>query len=495
MKKKYLPVKKNSCTFAPILKNILMMKHQSSRRQFLKTTAQCSALLMCGSHLLGSQTSNARRLPIEENNPAVALNQGRCRNCANCIDFCKNHIGVYGYDVAAGEEACIYCGQCTLFCPRIITEKLHYQEVAQVIKDPEKIVIFFTAPAIRVALGEMYGLAAGTNVEGKIVASLRAIAGVDYVLDTTFFADLTVMEEAAELLQRLDNKGEADTLPMFTSCCPSWVRFAKLFYPSLIPNISTVKSPVMMQGAIVKTYFAQQKSIDPKKIVTIAIAPCTSKKAEILLPGINAAGEYMRDVDFVITTRELAYLFNDAGIDFLQMPDNAQYNSLIGVGSGAGMIFGNTGGVMEATLRTAYRMATGNTPPADFLNFTAARGFDNVREANNVNIGKHKLNIAIVHGTIATRSFLEKMKNDAKKYDFIEIQACAGGCIGGGGQPVNRNMDENNLRQLRRNALFMHGDSDQIQLSCENSQIQLIYENFLGHPLSPKAKEILHTNH
>jgi len=373
----------------------------------------------------------------------------------------------------------------------VITEKYHYKEVATEIANPEKIVIAFTAPSIRVALGEMYRMPVGTNVEGKIITSLRAL-GVDDVLDTSFFADLTVMEEATELLHRLDNNEAGNLLPMFTSCCPAWVRFAKLFYPNLLPNLSTAKSPVMMQGALVKTYFAQQTGIDPSKIVTVALMPCTAKKAEILLPGMNAAGGQMRDVDFALTTRELAYLLNDAKIDLLKMPDNdAQYNSLMGVGSGDGIIFGNTGGVMEATLRTAYKIETGENPPANFFNLIPVRGFDSVREAT-VNLGDRSLNVAIVHGARAARTFLDTMQNGTKKYDFVEIMACSGGCIGGGGQPVNRNVDAAELKKNRLNALYQRADRNEIRLSCDNPQIQKIYSEFLDKPFGEKSKEMLH---
>jgi len=467
------------------------MKYQLSRRKFLKTTAKGCGILVCSSQLFGCEIANERRLPIDPNNPSIVLHQSRCVNCADCIDFCKNQIGVYGRTVPMGEEPCIYCGQCTLYCPRVITERFHYQEVAKAIADPSKIVIASTAPSIRVALGEMYGMPIGTNVERKIIAALHAL-GVDDVLDTTFFADLTVMEEATELLHRLDNAGSP--LPMFTSCCPAWVRFAKLFYPALLPNLSTCKSPILMQGAMIKTYFAQQTGINPTHIVQVALTPCTAKKAEILLPGMNASGQ-LRDVDFVLTTREIAYLLNDANIDFLQMSDNnVQYSSLMGVGSGAGMIFGNTGGVMEATLRTAYRIDTGNNPPANFFNLAPARGFDNVREAT-VNIGERTLNIAIVHGTRAAHTFLEAIKSGAKNCDFVEVMACSGGCIGGGGQPVNRDIDAHSLRQQRRSALFARGDSDEVRVSYDNPQIQAIYANFLGYPMSAKAKELLHTKH
>jgi ferredoxin hydrogenase len=398
---------------------------------------------------------------------------------------------VYGHPVPSGEDACIHCGQCTTFCPRAITEKYHYQAVAEAIADPDKIVIASTAPAIRVALGEMYGLAPGTNVEGKIVASLKQL-GVDEVLDATFSADLAVVEEASELLLRLE---ENSNLPMFTSCCPAWVRFIKLFYPQFLPNLSTVKSPIMMQGALIKTWFAQKSGIDPSKIVHIALMPCTAKKAEILLPEMNAAGishgkPEMRDVDFALTCRELAYLLNDGDVDFLQTQD-APYSPLMGTGSGAGMIFGNTGGVMEAALRTAYKLLNNENPPADFFNLAPVRGFDGIRQAN-VNLGKRTLNIAVAHGTGEARALLDALQNGGQKLDFIEVMACPGGCIGGGGQPVNRDMDATMLRQHRLNALYLHGDSDEIRLSCDNSEVKAIYDEFLGKPLGVKSKELLH---
>ena len=401
---------------------------------------------------------------------------------------------VYGQPVPPGEDGCIHCGQCTLFCPQVITEKYHYQSVAEAIADPDKIVVATTAPAIRVSLGEIYGLVPGTNVEGKIVASLKQL-GVNYVIDATFSADLAVVEEASELLLRLE---ENSNLPLFTSCCPAWVRFVKLFYPQFLPNISTVKSPAMMQGALVKTWFAQKTGIDPAKIVHVALMPCTAKKAEILLPGMNAAGishskPEMRDVDFALTCRELAYLLNDAKVDFLQMPDMPG-SSLMGAGSGAGMIFGNTGGVMEATLRTAFKLLNGENPSDDFYHLAPVRGFDGVRQAN-VHLGKRTLQVAVVHGTAEARPFLETIQSGTQKFDFVEVMACSGGCIGGGGQPVNRNMDATALKQLRLKALYQHGDSSEIRLSCDNPEVKTIYGELLGKPLGVKSKELLHTFH
>jgi len=401
-------------------------------------------------------------------------------------------MSVFGQPVPQEEDACIHCGQCTIFCPQVISEKYHYQAVAEAIADPDKIVIASTAPAIRVALGEMYGLAPGTDVEGKIVASLKQL-GVDAVLDATFSADLTVVEEATELLLRLDST--KSPLPMFTSCCPAWVRFVKLFYPHLLPNLSTLKSPLMTQGALVKTYFAQKTGINPEKIVHVALTPCTAKKAEILLPEMNAAGishgkPEMRDVDIALTCRELSYLLNDGNIDFLQTQDEP-YSSLMGTGSGAGLIFGNTGGVMEATVRTAYKLLNDKNPPVDFLNLTPVRGFDGVRQAN-IHLGKRTLNVAVVHGTGEARPFLDAIQNGTQKYDFVEVMACSGGCIGGGGQPVNANMDATALKQLRLNALYQRDDGKEIRLSCDNPEIKAIYDEFLEEPFSKKSKDMMH---
>ncbi|MDR2579841.1 MAG: [FeFe] hydrogenase, group A [Fibromonadaceae bacterium] len=460
-----------------------------TRREFLKKSAVFGAgLLVCSVQVGHARQCKRgrgrdRALPIHSDNPAIQLHQNRCRNCGDCQKFCSNTMGVFGRNVPSGEEACIYCGQCTLLCPRAISEQYHYSAVAKAIADPGKIVIASTAPAIRVALGEMYKLAPGTNVEGKIVASLKKL-GVNYVLDTTFSADLTVMEEAAELLLRLENNDAKNPLPMFTSCCPAWVRFVKLFYPNLLPNFSTAKSPMLMQGTLTKTYFAQKIGIDPAKIVNIALMPCTAKKAEILLPKT-------RDVDFVLTSRELAYLLNDSKINFLQMQD-APYDSLMGTGSGSGMIFGNSGGVMEAALRTAYKLLNDKNPPDNFFNLSPIRGFDSVRQAS-VDLGKRTLNVAVVHGVNNARPLLESIQNGTQKLDFVEVMACSGGCIGGGGQPVSK-MNAKKLKQLRQQALYQRDASQAIRLSCDNPEIQTIYNEFLGKPLSKKAKELLHVS-
>jgi len=303
------------------------------------------------------------------------------------------------------------------------------------------------------------------------------------------------MEEAAELLTRIENKGTKSPLPMFTSCCPAWVRFVKLFYPSFLANLSTAKSPVMMQGALVKTYFARKKNIDANRIVHVALTPCTAKKAEILLPPMNAAGishgkPEMRDVDIALTCRELAYLFNDAKINFPRSPE-VSYASPMGTGSGAGMIFGGTGGVMEATLRTAYKLLNGENPPAEIFNLQPVRGFDRVRTAT-VDLGKSTINVAVVHGVAGARPLLESLADGNRSYDFVEVMACPGGCIGGGGQPINFQTDAVKLNQHRVNALYRLDSDKAVRLSGDNPQIRVIYEELLGQPLSETSERLLH---
>ena len=480
---------------------------QTTRRDVLKNAAAGLGILACscGQACFAQQRGGGRgrgggggfggsaSIDISSTNPSLQRNARRCRSCGDCINFCLNNTTVYGRPVPAGEEACIYCGQCTLFCRNsALSEKYHYLQVQNALNQKDKIVIASTSPAIRVALGEMFRMTTGSNVEGKIVQGLRQM-GVHSVLDTTFAADLTVMEEASELIKRLSENNAP--LPMFTSCCPAWVRFAKLFYPKLLPNISTVKSPVTMQGAMVKTYFAKQRGIDPAKIYHVALTPCTAKKAEILLDGMNASGVYhennaMRDVDVALTCRELGYLFNTARINLPQL-GSADYDSVMGTGSGAGMIFGITGGVTEAALRTAYWMLNKEQPPKEFFELKPVRGLSGVRQAV-VDLKVRKLNIAIVHGIGMSRMLLDAIQEGKANFDFVEVMACPGGCIGGGGQPKNPFLGDTQLKTARSNALYDRDAKTPLRLSHENPEIKTVYENFLGEPLGIMSQQLLH---
>jgi ferredoxin hydrogenase len=437
-------------------------------------------------------------LPLSRSNPAIRHISENCIECGRCRDFCHDITTVFGYPVPDGEDECIHCGQCTLFCmTEALAEQYHYPLVSKAINDSKKIVVASTAPSVRVTLGELFQMPPGANVEGKIVAALKKL-GVDYVFDTTFAADLTIMEEASELLKRLELKDKKHPLPLLSSCCPSWVRFARLFYPKLLPHLSTAKSPILMQGAVVKTYFVQKKEIEPTRIFHVALTPCTAKKNEILLPGMNASGVFhhvprMRDVDVALTTRELGFLLKESSIDFAQLPD-ASYDSMMGTGSGAGMIFGNTGGVTEAILRTAFRLLNGKNPPQDFfeqMKQKPIRGLKNIR-ATTIDLGQHQLNVAVIHGIGFARPFLEAVQNGEVDYDFIEVMACPGGCIGGGGQPYNNSMEFEQLRRLRINALYRRDTESKTRISVENPEIKTIYADFLEKPLSATSQQLLH---
>jgi ferredoxin hydrogenase len=485
-------------------------QNQSTRREFLKAATLGAGLFVAGEQSgvaqpwggrgqqqgqgqQGQQRSGRGQrepLPILPSNPSIQHHRNRCRNCGRCREFCRTTTNIFGQVVPPGEDACIRCGQCTHYCTRAITEKYHYPAVGQAVADPKKIVVASTSPAIRVALGEMYRLAPGTNVEGKTVGALKQF-GIDHVLDVTFSADLTVMEEASELLQRLETNTPNNPLPMFTSCCPGWTRFVKLFYPGLLPNLSTVKSPVMIQGTLVKTYFAQKMGIDPTSIVHVALTPCTAKKMEILLPfGTSPSG--LRYVDIALTCREIALMLNERNVHFLQTQD-APYSSLMGTGSGAGIIFGNTGGVMEATLRTAYKILNGTNPPAEFLSLRPVRSLAHIRQAA-IDLGKRQVNVAIVHGISNVRPLLEAIRNGTQSFDFVEVMACPGGCIGGGGQPIVPSANAALARQQRINALYERDVNRNVRLSYDNPDIQTIYHEFLGEPLSKKSLTLLHSN-
>ena len=403
---------------------------------------------------------------------------------------------MYDLTSTGGKPICVHCGQCINVCPtNSLIERYEYQEVQKAIEDPDKIVIFNTSPSVRVSLGEEFGLAPGTFVEGKLVSALRAL-GADYVLDTNFGADLTIMEEASELVDRIKNHSRA--LPQFTSCCPSWVKFTETFFPDKTDHISTAKSPIGMQGPTVKAYFAKSKGINPKQIVNVAVTPCTSKKFEIRREEMCDAGHElgiaeMRDMDHVITTRELAIWLKERTIDFNSLAEES-YDKLMGTASGAGVIFGNTGGVMEAAARTAYFLITGEQPGEDFLNLQPVRGMDGVKSAS-VDIGGVTVRLAVVHGLENAKQILEEMDSGKCDFDFLEVMCCRGGCIGGGGQPKAFDKDPDDVRRARIKSLYEKDKSMPIRNSHENSEIQAVYKNFYDHPLSHIAERLLHTGY
>ena len=405
-----------------------------------------------------------RRVPIEDGNIALVQDLTKCKNCSLCRKACAVDMGVFDYyDLTTNGDhpICIHCGQCASICPfDSINERSEIDEVKAAIADPNKIVIFQTAPAVRVGLGEEFGLEAGTFVEGKMVAALRKLGG-DYILDTNFGADMTIMEEASELLERVINSDAV--LPQFTSCCPAWVKFAETFYPEFLPNLSTAKSPIAMQAPTQKTYFAEKMGLDA-----------------------------MRDTDYCITTRELAKWLRAEEINFDDLEDSA-FDPLMGEASGGGIIFGNTGGVMEAAMRAAYKMATGEDAPQTLIPFEAIRGMDGAREADVV-IGDKTLHVAAVHGTGNLRKFIERMRAENIHYDFIEVMACRGGCIGGGGQPRVKLPMADKAREARIASLYTRDAEVTVKAACDNPDIQKLYAEFFdGKPMSHKAHHMLHT--
>lgn len=441
---------------------------------------------------------------VDPDNPSILLHDYLCQKCGHCDEVCTDQMTVSHYSKPAmlqGKTLCIHCGQCTNICKRGgMSERIEFPRIRRLAEMKGLVLIASTSPAVRVAMGESFGLEPGTDCEGKLVEALRRI-GFKHVLDTTFAADMTVVEEANELIKRLDAKGTSKTaLPQFTSCCPAWVSFVEIFYPSLLPHLSTTKSPVMIQGAAIKTWFARKHGIDPKSIVNVACTPCTAKKYEVLRPEMNAAGRYLkdesiRDMDYALTCRELAQWFFESRIRFHELPDG-QYDSMMGRGSGGGMIFGNTGGVTEATLRAVWWYRTGKPAPAALLDFKPVRGMAGVREAS-LEIDGKPLRVAVVHGTGTVRPLLEEILKGTVKYDFVEVMACPGGCIGGGGQPKpeGNGRPDDKLRQKRIDGLYSKDEKQTIRCSADNPDVQAIYQEFLGKPLGPLSHELLHTSY
>ena len=448
---------------------------------------------------MGKHLSESIRVPIEADNPAIRRIENICIKCGQCRDICRDYISVLGYyDLSKTNDTavCIHCGQCANVCPvSSITETPEMDAVIAAAKDPDKVLIVSTSPSVRVSLGEAFGMQRGSFVEGKMIALLRKL-GADYVLDTNFAADMTIVEEASELVERLTTHNKP--LPQFTSCCPAWVKFAEIYYPELLPNISSAKSPIGMQGPTIKTYFAKKMGIDPKKIVNVALTPCTAKKFEIRRGEMNASARYLdlpglRDMDHVITTRELADWAKKADIDFSTLKDS-KFDKLMGEASGAGVIFGNTGGVMEAAVRTAYEFVTHEPAPKELYTLEPVRGMQEIREAA-VEIGTLRLQLAVIYGTSNVRRFLSMAKESGKHYDFIEVMTCPGGCIGGGGQPKADVEERRTMVDSRIESLYKRDAQMKLRKSHENPELKQLYEEFYRKPLSPIAEEMLHTSY
>lgn len=421
-------------------------------------------------------------IPISDENPAIARINEKCINCGRCSFVCKKMVGINYNKKKSKEPVCVNCGQCIINCPvGAIVPKYCYKKVKDYINDTDKIVVAFTSPAVRVALGESFNIEA-VNVEGKMVKALKEL-GFDYVFDTTFGADLTIMEEASELIERIKNK---TNLPQFTSCCPAWVKYMEIYHPNLLNHLSTCKSPIGMQGAIIKTYFSEMMNIPKEDIISVAITPCTAKKYEITRNDIN-------DVDYVITSTELALMIRENNINFNELEDE-EFDHLMNRGSGAGVIFGASGGVMEAAMRTAYHLVTGENPNNDFLKLESVRGYDSLKEAT-IKINDNDIKVLVAHGLTNIERILKELEQGICKYDFIEVMNCPGGCVGGGGQPLGSISKVKDQIKKRMDGLYQEDKDIKIHSSYENSDIIDIYKSYLGHPLSKKSEELLHTKY
>jgi NADP-reducing hydrogenase subunit HndD len=436
--------------------------------------------------------------PIDISSGAVVRDVKKCILCGRCLRVCADVQGVsalglsfrgsntkigtaFGRDLA--DVACTNCGQCVAVCPvGALKEKSSIDQVWRALSDSDKHVVVQVAPAVRAALGEEFGLRDGSLVTGKMVAALRRM-GFDQVFDTQFAADVTVMEEGHELLKRLENNGP---LPIITSCSPGWVKYCEHFFPELLPNLSTCKSPQQIFGALVKTYYARKHGIDPTMIYSVSVMPCTAKKYEADRPEMGHDG--IRDVDAVLTTRELARMIREAGLDFSDLPDE-EFDLPLGMSTGAGAIFGVTGGVTEAALRTVVEVATGKELKS--VEFENVRGFIGIKEAT-VAVGDRILRVAVAHGLAQANKLLEKVRAGEVSYDLIEIMACPGGCVAGGGQPRTNSKE---TIQMRANALYREDLGKKVRKAHENPAVVELYRDFLKEPLGEVSHHLLHTKY
>ena len=456
-----------------------------------------------------------RRL-VDTSTPALDRDSSKCIMCRRCITVCSEiqatralwaqdrgfeSVAAPAFGIDLARVACVQCGQCAAVCPTAaITEKDHIERVWTALSDKSKHVVVQTAPAIRAGLGECFGLPSGTRVTGKMVSALRRL-GFHGVFDTNFTADLTILEEGTELLLRLkaalvDQQPVA--LPQFTSCCPGWIKFAEYFHPELLPNLSSAKSPQQMFGALAKTYYAQKVGRRPEDLYVVSVMPCTAKKFEAQRPEMRASG--MPDVDAVLTTRELGRMITQAGIDFIALPDETMDEPL-GVSSGAADIFANTGGVMEAALRTVWSVVTGLPFPFEKLHVAPIAGLEGVKEVS-ITIPHAVLDwkflegqtvrLAVAHGLANAERLIQKVRSGEASYHFIEVMSCPGGCIGGGGQP---RFTTNEVRLARMGAIFAEDAGKPLRLSHENPAVNRLYAEFLGAPLGEKSHHLLHTHY
>ncbi len=441
--------------------------------------------------------------PIDDMSPSIVRDPNKCVLCRRCVNMCKNIQNVAVIDTnergfktivgsafneSLGEVPCINCGQCITVCPvGALREKDDTDKVWAALANKDLHVVVQTAPAIRVALGEEFGMEIGTRVTSNMIASLRRL-GFKKVFDTDTAADLTIMEEGTELLERIKNGGK---LPLITSCSPGWIKFCEHNYPEFLDNLSSCKSPHEMMGAVLKSYYAEKMGIDPSKVFVVSVMPCTAKKFEAQRPELSANG--LQDVDVVLTTRELATMIKEAGIDFTELPER-HFDDPMGEATGAAVIFGATGGVMEAALRTVAEILEGKS--IDNIEYDAVRGVEGIKEAV-VEAGGLKIRAAVAHGTGNARKLLERIKKGDVEYHFVEIMACPGGCVNGGGQPIQPSQVRSwiDLRKERAKAIYEEDRSLTIRKSHENPRVQKLYEEYFGKPGSHKAHELLHTHY
>jgi NADH-quinone oxidoreductase subunit G len=441
--------------------------------------------------------------PLDETSPSIIRDPNKCISCGRCVTVCQEIQTVHAltidgrgfegtvttpFDKGMGDSPCVNCGQCVVYCPvGALRERSHIEQVWNALLDPEKYVVVQEAPAVRATLGEEFGMNPEEVTVGKMYAALRRL-GFNRVFDTNFSADLTIMEEGTELITRIKTGGK---LPVITSCSPGWIKFMETYFPNVAENVSTCKSPQQMFGAVVKTYFAEKENIDPAKIVSVSIMPCTAKKFEAQRPEMRDSG--YQDVDFVLTTREFVKMVKEAGLDFKHLPEE-KADDLMGAYTGAATIFGATGGVMEAALRTAYFVLAGEN--LKDLNVTVVRGMKGVKEAS-VTIplkegGELTVNCAVAHGLGNARKLMEQISSGEKQYHFVEVMACPGGCVGGGGQPFGSSLAD---RARRGMSLYKEDANLDIRTSHDNPEVQKLYAEYMEAPNSGKAHKLLHTNY